>query len=199
MARGLLAGLDDGTGAVAWANSLCGREWHGAWATFRGLQQGEDPQRLDVLWAGFAAVHASNDVALDRLVSSVDAVPAALDLAIRGLAIRGRWTEVDALVDRVAGSLVLPSFLSKRLHAEARLEGTEPAHWGEAAERLALLALDTALPPVHRAMVCHNLGVARAKVGALDAARSAWHDGLQINSELEISRELLDSDAALPD
>lgn len=79
-----------------------------------------------------------------------------------------------------------------RLRAETRLDSEHLAPVRDALPLLVALSEDAAIPLVHRAEIWHNLGVAYDRLGDQKAAGNAFQTALNLNSNLDASREELE-------
>jgi Tfp pilus assembly protein PilF len=84
------------------------------------------------------------------------------------------------------------------MRAEARLEIDDETARAEAERYLEDLAVTIAdFPSVHAADTWHNLGVARFRRGATEAARECWTRAVALNPGLDTAADLLERTATL--
>jgi KaiC/GvpD/RAD55 family RecA-like ATPase len=159
------------------------------WTAARGVIQAPNLEAhaglREIVWAGLASIYARNDEALGELIPAVEHVPWLFDMAAYALAIRSRWNEVDAVVETVGGQRQASAYVRAWYTATTRLASNESVN--EARTRLMELSTHEDQPPLHRAFVFHNLGVAWMRTGDMERAREAWRRALEIHPRLEIA------------
>ncbi|EYF08564.1 hypothetical protein [Chondromyces apiculatus] len=145
-------------------------------------------------WPLLAALHTTSggDAALQHLRErSLQGDPATTVCLLRALALRGHVHEALQHARTWTAESAPPPWFFARLHADLLLERQDPQATADAAQRLEVLKGDGLIPPLHRAEIAYNLGVARERLGDLPAARDAYRGALDFNPGHHLARAAL--------
>jgi len=143
-----------------------------------------------VIWGTLCGRYAGSDAAASRL--HVIATDDEFQLDVRRLAAssfarlevrRGEYDAARASIDAVADGL--EPWLRERWYAEVALEASDEAIVSGAAATLRALAVDPAVPPIHRGEIFFNLALLAERRNDPGAARVACQHALERHPGLE--------------
>ncbi|MCK6588105.1 MAG: hypothetical protein L6Q76_11015 [Polyangiaceae bacterium] len=180
---------------LAWLALHLGADWHAGREALREIMSDSPEPSMLLLWKAICSAIAGNKAAISELqaiLTSPEEIPI-LDPLLRGLAKTDQFDQADIIIADFVSRHNLSPWMHTRLRAETRLDSEHLAPVRDALPLLVALSEDAAIPLVHRAEIWHNLGVAYDRLGDQKAAGNAFQTALNLNSNLDASREELEA------
>ncbi|MEP7124145.1 MAG: ATPase domain-containing protein [Byssovorax sp.] len=142
-------------------------------------------------WPELSAIYAQNKFAIERLAALTHPQAHSVAALLRALAAGEQFERAAQVVDARAAQFEFPAWFVARLKADAYLEASSSEALQVALKALSLLVADTTIPPVHRAEIFYNLGVARMRLGDDNGAEDAYKQALASNPHLDVAAKAL--------